>query len=88
MKKNDKYKYLFEPDCYKAYQPSEEQFNDIKKTYLEHERYFGSIKKSMQNKEAYAIICEKEPSRTSPFCDLDNSIRAGYKILLDIRESL
>lgn len=36
----------------------------------------------MQNKEAYKSISEKEPNRSSPFLDLDNSIRAAYKILL------
>lgn len=88
MKGSDKFKYLFDLNSYKDYQPNEEQFNDIKKTYLDHEKYFASIKKSMQNKEAYTSICEKEPHRTSPFCDLDNSIRAGYKILLDIKDQL
>lgn len=42
----------------------------------------------MQNKEAYKYITEKEPQRNSPFSDLDNSIRAGYKILLDIKDQL
>jgi hypothetical protein len=88
MKLNEKYKYLFDVNSYKTYEPNEEQFNDIKKTYIEHEKYFNSIKKSMQNKEAYKSISEKEPHRTSPFSDLDNSIRAGYKILLDIRDQL
>ena len=31
---------------------------------------------------------EREPVRSSPFSDLDNSIRAAYKILLDIRAHL
>jgi hypothetical protein len=43
----------------------------------------------MQNKEeTFAIISEKEPNRFSPFSDLDNSIRAAYKILLDIKGKL
>ena len=42
----------------------------------------------MQNKEAYKCIAEREPNRSSPFSDLDNSIRAGYKILLEIRDQL
>jgi hypothetical protein len=42
----------------------------------------------MQSKEAYKAILEREPNRASAFSDLDNSIRAGYKILLDIRNQL
>jgi len=42
----------------------------------------------MQSKEAFKSITEKEPNRTSAFSDLDNSIRAGYKILLDIKGQL
>jgi len=36
----------------------------------------------MQSKEAYKAIAEREPSRSSCFSDLDNSIRAAYKIVL------
>jgi hypothetical protein len=50
--------------------------------------YFSSIKKSMQSKEAYKEILEREPNRASAFSDLDNSIRAAYKILLDVRGKL
>jgi len=42
----------------------------------------------MQSKEAYKSIIEKEPKRVSAFSDLDNSIRAGYKILLDVKGQL
>jgi hypothetical protein len=42
----------------------------------------------VQSKEAYKAILEREPNRASAFSDLDNSIRAGYKILLDIRNQL
>jgi len=42
----------------------------------------------MQTKDAYKYILEKEPNRSSTFSDLDNSIRAGYKLLLDIRNQL
>lgn len=42
----------------------------------------------MQSKEAYKDIIEREPNRTSAYSDLDNSIRAAYKILLDVRTQL
>ena len=42
----------------------------------------------MQIKEAYKEILEREPNRASAFSDLDNSIRAAYKILLDVRGKL
>ena len=79
---------MFDENSYRNFEPSEEQFNDIKKSYIEHDKYFNSIKKSMQTKEAYKSIIERQPNRTSAFSDLDNSIRAGYKILLDIKNQL
>ena len=88
LKKSDKFRYLFDEAAFKAYDPSEEQFNDIKKSYIEHEKYFSSIKKSMQSKDAYKDIVDREPNRASAFSDLDNSIRAAYKILLDVRAQL
>lgn len=42
----------------------------------------------MQSKDAFKDITDREPVRSSPFCDLDNSIRAAYKILLDVRTQL
>ncbi len=56
LKRSDKFRYLFEEAAWKAYEPSEEQFNDLKKSYMEHEKYFSSIKKSMQSKDAYKDI--------------------------------
>jgi hypothetical protein len=88
MNKDKNYRFLFDPASYDKYEASQEQFNEIRKSYIEHEKYFSSIKKSMQSKEAYKQIKEKEPTRASAFSDLDNSIRAGYKILLEIRENL
>lgn len=56
LKKSDKFRYLFDEAAFKAYSPSEEQFNDIKKSYIEHEKYFSNIRKSMQSKDAYKDI--------------------------------
>ena len=42
------------------------------------------MKKQMTQKKVYTLIQQKEPDRISCFSDLDNSIRAGYKILLEI----
>jgi hypothetical protein len=56
LKRSDKLRYLFDESSYRNFDPSEEQFNDIKKSYIEHEKYFNSIKKSMQTKDAYAAI--------------------------------
>lgn len=50
---------MFDENSYRNFEPSEEQFNDIKKSYIEHDKYFNSIKKSMQTKEAYKSIIER-----------------------------
>lgn len=39
----------------------------------------------MQSKDAFEDIQQREPNRTSAFSDLDNSIRAAYKILLELK---
>ena len=36
----------------------------------------------MENKEANKEIKEKETKRASAFCDLDYTLKYGYKILL------
>ena len=42
----------------------------------------------MSEKEVYSLIKEKEPERVNSFSDLDNSIRAGFKILQDVLPQL
>ena len=42
----------------------------------------------MSEKEVYSIIKEKQPERVNSFSDLDHSIRASYKILLDVLPQL
>lgn len=42
----------------------------------------------MIDKEVYKIIQEREPDRISCFSDLDNSIRAAFKILQDVLPQL
>lgn len=42
----------------------------------------------MQSKDIFKLISDKEPKRICAFSDLDNSIRAGYKILLDVKDQL
>lgn len=88
LKKNEKYRYLFDGASYEAFEPSEAQFNELKKMYIEHEKYFASIKKSMQAKEVWKRIEEIESVRTGAFLDLDKSIRNGYKILREIKDTL
>jgi hypothetical protein len=34
LKKSQNYRYLFEEAAFRDYEPSEEQFNEIKKSYL------------------------------------------------------
>ena len=85
LKKDDKIQYLFEEKVFRAYEPREEQFEEIKNYYIEHKRYFSSIKKSMQSRDSFKDIQKREPNRESPFSDLDNSIRAAYKVLLELR---
>ena len=43
----------------------------------------------MQQHQSYATyILPYEPQRSSPFIDLDKSIRIGYKILLNVKNQL
>ena len=42
----------------------------------------------MSEKEVYSIIKEREPERVCSFSDLDNSIRAGFKILQEVLPQL
>ena len=88
MNKDKDYRYLFNEGAFDKYKPSQDQYAEIKKSCLEQEKYFATIKKSMQSKPAFEQIKEKESNRCSTFSDLDNSIRAGYKILLEIKEDL
>jgi len=88
LKKTDKYRYLFDEASFKGYEPNEAQFNEVKKMYIEHEKYFATIKKSMQSKDSFKIITEKECNRTSGFVDLDKSIRVGYKILKEVKDTI
>jgi hypothetical protein len=41
----------------------------------------------MHSKESFAEIAVREPVRTSCYSDLEKSIRAGYKILTEVRET-
>ena len=34
LKKSEKFRYLFQEGAFRAYEPSEEQFNEFKKSYL------------------------------------------------------
>ena len=87
LKKSANCRYLFDEQAFAAYEPSEEQFHEVKKAYLEHEKYFLSIKKTMQTKDSFAEIAAREPERASCFSDLEKSIRAAYKILSDVKEA-
>lgn len=88
LNKDQKYLYLFNKENYAAFNPQQDLIEDIKRTYADHEKYYTAIKKSMKTKDVYKLISEREPNRVSCFSDLDNSIRACYKILLEIRKQL
>lgn len=89
IKKSSEYAYLFDSLAYDKFNPTnlsivKEIQNDIEPC----EKYYKSIKNHMSEKEVYSLIKEKEPERVSSFSDLDNSIRAGFKILQDVLPQL
>lgn len=89
LKKNESLAYLFTPEAFKAFQPKEEVFNEVKKSYLEYENYFLKVKKTIEHKECFIkFIKPHEPKRVSAFIDLDKSIRTAYKILRWVRTEL
>lgn len=88
LNKDPRHVYLFESESYNSYKPSPELIDDINRTYVDHEKYYSAINKSMKTKDVYKLIKEREPSRVSCFSDLDNSIRACYKILLEIKKQI
>ena len=89
IKKCPEFAYLFDQNAYNKFNPTTLNIvKEIQNDVAPCEKYYKSIKNHMSEKEVYSIIKEREPERVCSFSDLDNSVRAGFKILQEVLPQL
>lgn len=84
--KNPAYAYLFNELEYQSFRPeaNKDIIKDTHEDVKPREKFFNSIREKLEGKHSYKKIKEKEPKRVSPFSDLDNSIKATYRLLKEV----